>query len=78
MYHYFIGQERLCRVLLEHLKRFGVEVEFSSELVSLEQREDHMRASVRKRDVVDVIDVPFVVGADGGRGGSRWRDYWLL
>lgn len=68
MIPYAIGQERLSRVLRKHLKEYGVEVEYSSELIALEQLADHVSAKVQTGESVEVIDVPFVVGADGGKG----------
>lgn len=52
----------------EHLRKYSVEVEYSSELVALEQFADHATAKVRKGESVEVIDIPFIVGADGGKG----------
>lgn len=59
------------------MKKCGVEVEYSSELVALEQSEDHASAKVKKGESVEVIEVPFVVGADGGKGISLpvFREY---
>lgn len=68
MIPYLIGQERFCRVLREHLKKYDVEVEYSSELVALEQFANHVNAKVKKGESVEVFDIPYVVGADGGKG----------
>lgn len=70
---HLLGQERLAQIIRENLKRYGVEVEFSSELVGLEQFEDRVCARVRKpgtdsEGYVEVVEAPFVVGADGGKG----------
>lgn len=58
------------------MKKYAVEVEYSSELVALEQFSDHASAKVKTGESVEVIDVPFVVGADGGKGESspNFRD----
>lgn len=67
---YMIGQERFCRVLREHLKKSEVEVEFSSELLSTEQRNDDVITIIKKGDRTESIESLFVVGADGARGAS--------
>lgn len=64
---YAIGQERLCRIFTNHLSKFKIYVEFSSELISLDEHEDHVTATIKKADHIETIDAEFVVGADGGR-----------
>lgn len=65
---YMIGQERFCRVLREHLKNANVGVEFSSEILSSEERNDDVISIIKKGDHTETIESLFVVGADGARG----------
>lgn len=48
--------------------------------MALEQLADHVSAKVKTGESVEVIDAPFVVGADGGKGESlpNFRDYELF
>lgn len=66
-----VGQDMFCRVVMDHLKKWNVEVEFSSELLSFEENEDSIVAIVKKGDHNESIESSFLVGADGGRGTSN-------
>lgn len=49
-----------------------MEIEYASELVSLNQHEDHVVATVKKSEGgVELVHSEFVVGADGARGADR-------
>lgn len=56
------------RLLAEHLRRAGVEVERGTELVGLERRPDFVRARFASRDACDAA---YVVGCDGARSTVR-------
>ncbi|EIM90564.1 uncharacterized protein STEHIDRAFT_90412 [Stereum hirsutum FP-91666 SS1] len=66
-----IGQDRLCRIFAKHASKFNINVEYSSELVSLEEQEGHVTATIRKGDRTETVDAAFVVGADGGKSTVR-------
>lgn len=74
---YMIGQERFCRVLREHLKNSNVEVEFSSELLSSEQRNDDVISIIKTENQTESVESLFVVGADGARGVLSPCFIWL-
>ena len=53
----------------DHLKKRGVEVEFSSELVILQDHEQHVTGGIKKQDgTIETANFKYVVGADGARG----------
>lgn len=55
----------------DHLKRYGVDVEFSSEIVSLRDEEKHVHVGIKKADGnVESAEFQYVVGADGAKGKS--------
>ncbi|THH13817.1 hypothetical protein EW146_g6442 [Bondarzewia mesenterica] len=39
---YMLGQDAACRILRTHLKKYNIQVELSTELVSFEQHDDHV------------------------------------
>lgn len=58
---------RYSRIFAKHASKFNINVEYSSELVSLEEQEGHVTATIRKGDRTETVDAAFVVGADGGK-----------
>jgi 2-polyprenyl-6-methoxyphenol hydroxylase-like FAD-dependent oxidoreductase len=66
-----VGQDRVQRILGEHLKKYGCEVEFSTELKSFEQLNDGVVAHLTKTEggteINEDLRVPYLVGADGAR-----------
>jgi putative polyketide hydroxylase len=68
-----IPQDRLEPVLLEHAVELGVDVRFSTELVSLEENENGVTAVVRSVDdgTATTVRAEYVVGADGTRSTVR-------
>ena len=68
-----IPQDRLEPVLLEHAVELGVDVRFSTELVSLEETEDGMTAVLRSVDdgTTSIVRAAYVVGSDGTRSTVR-------
>lgn len=53
----------------EHLKKHGVDVEFSSEIISLQDQEKHVQAEIKKADGnIETAGFKYIVGADGARG----------
>lgn len=68
---WIFGQDGVCRIVARHLEeRFGIEIEFGSELVSVEQDTACVTATVRVQGADETIRVKYIVGADGGKGDS--------
>ncbi|TFY73620.1 hypothetical protein EWM64_g10392, partial [Hericium alpestre] len=60
-----------CRILRDHLKQFGVEVELSTELLTIEQGADSVTATVAKEGAEEKVTAKYVIGADGAKGIVR-------
>lgn len=67
-----VGQDRFCHVVTGHLKKWDVNVEFSSELLSFQQHEDYVTATVTKTKDghSEKAEADYVIGADGGKSMS--------
>ena len=68
-----LGQSRTQRIIRNHLKRLGCEVELGTELVDIEQNDDYVTCQLKKTKADGSVEdetfkVDYVVGADGGRG----------
>ncbi|MHC3475208.1 bifunctional 3-(3-hydroxy-phenyl)propionate/3-hydroxycinnamic acid hydroxylase [Streptomyces sp. 7R007] len=87
------AQPDLERVLREQLRRLpGVDVRFGTRLTALTQHPDRVRVSLRtggEDGPVEELDVPYVLGCDGGRStvrdllavpmhGRSFPDVWLV
>lgn len=62
-------------VLRDHLTKYGVRVERSTELVSLEQDNEAVTVIVKKTgpdgsETTETVRAAYVVGADGARGAN--------
>lgn len=68
---HFLPQSRTEAILLGALERLGVEVEWNAELERIERLDDFCRVAVRAGESVDVSEVPWVIGSDGGRSFVR-------
>ncbi|TFY75539.1 hypothetical protein EWM64_g8472 [Hericium alpestre] len=72
---WLLGQDAACRILREHLKKYGIEVELSTELLNLQQDAEQVTATVMKRhdgeEAHEQITAKYVVGADGAKGIVR-------
>ncbi|KAL1701600.1 FAD binding domain-containing protein [Schizophyllum commune] len=70
-----LGQSRHEELIRSHLERYGVQVEFGTELLDFTQDEDKVHVRLAKGDKtnaeIEELDVPFLVGADGGRSKVR-------
>ncbi|KAI0784358.1 monooxygenase [Abortiporus biennis] len=71
-----IGQDHAESILRSHLAKLGVEVERSTELVSLQQDKDGVTAEILKRsadgeETSEMTRFEFLVGADGAKGVTR-------
>lgn len=69
-----INQDMHERIIREHLKEYGCEVELGTELIGLEQDDEGVNVKVRRLEGnCDVqhegtIRASYVIGADGARG----------
>ena len=67
-----LGQYNTETILRKHIERFGVHVEYGTELVSLKQYEDHVDAvlvnKVDSADKTETVTCNWLVGADGAKG----------
>ena len=66
-----LGQDRHEELLREHLKRYGIKVEMSTELLDFKQDKNKVHVRIAKSGAVEELDVALVVGADGGRSTVR-------
>ncbi|KAJ3718079.1 monooxygenase [Lentinula guzmanii] len=70
-----LGQDTAERLLREHIRAFGCEVELGSQLVSLVQTEEYVEATLTKfvdgREVTETTQFKWLIGADGGRSTVR-------
>jgi 2-polyprenyl-6-methoxyphenol hydroxylase-like FAD-dependent oxidoreductase len=67
-----IPQSETERCLEDHLNKLGGCVERNTELVNLEQFEDHVHVVIKHQGgSTETLDVPWVVGCDGARSLTR-------
>ena len=65
-------QDQHEALLIERLRRFGVEVERSTELVGFDERGDHVRAAIRRADGTESVCLaPYLAGCDGAHSRVR-------
>ncbi|KAA1469126.1 hypothetical protein DENSPDRAFT_559063 [Dentipellis sp. KUC8613] len=73
--YWLLGQDAACRILRDHLKMYGIEVEVATELVSLDQTEELVVGRVVKNtpdeEVEEEVTAKYIVGADGAKGAVR-------
>ncbi|KZV76621.1 hypothetical protein PENSPDRAFT_598088 [Peniophora sp. CONT] len=69
--HVLLGQDSTCRILRSHLEARGVKVE-ASELVSLDQDQDGVTATVKHENgETETVYAKIMYGADGAKGITR-------
>ncbi|KAK0463588.1 FAD binding domain-containing protein [Desarmillaria tabescens] len=70
-----LGQDRHEAILRQHLAKYNVHVELSTELISFEQTEDHISATLSKtvdgKQVEETAEFKWLVGADGASSMVR-------
>jgi 2-polyprenyl-6-methoxyphenol hydroxylase-like FAD-dependent oxidoreductase len=64
-------QDRHERLLIERLEQMGVQVERETELVGFEQREDHVRVTLRRPAGEESCEARYLAGCDGARSPVR-------
>ncbi|CCM01285.1 uncharacterized protein FIBRA_03334 [Fibroporia radiculosa] len=72
---WMLGQFLAEEILRNHLKKYGCEVELSTELKSFEQHDGHVTAHIVKRngqeEIEETVACNWLVGADGAKGIVR-------
>ncbi len=64
-------QDRHEKLLIEHLRDLGVEVERNTELLDFEQREDHVLVHLRGPGGLQSVEASWLAGCDGARSPVR-------
>lgn len=68
----FLPQATTERILLEHLGELGVDVERRTELVSFDDRGDHVEATIRDSEGTEsTMQTPWLLGCDGSHSTVR-------
>lgn len=63
---FILEQSKTERLMLDFLAQYHLEVEWSTELIHVEQREDQVKALLRYKDLTEEeVRVPWLVGSDG-------------
>ena len=70
-----LGQDSSCAILRDHLKKYGVEVELSTELVDLKQDEAGVDVTLTRGGKEEKLRVKYLVGAVGAKG-PRFNFCW--
>jgi 2-polyprenyl-6-methoxyphenol hydroxylase-like FAD-dependent oxidoreductase len=71
-YVLMLGQDDNERILGDRLRELGVEVQWNTELVDLEQKSDRVEVTLRRSDGTEQrIAVAWVAGCDGSRSAVR-------
>jgi 2-polyprenyl-6-methoxyphenol hydroxylase-like FAD-dependent oxidoreductase len=71
-YVLMLGQDDNERILGAHLRRWNLDVQWNTELVSLDQHADHVRVTLTGPDgQARVVTASYVAGCDGGRSAVR-------
>ena len=65
-----MNQYRTEEIFRDHLAKYGVHVELSTEAVSLEQDEAGVSVTLKHTDTnnIEAVRVAYVIGCDGARG----------
>jgi 2-polyprenyl-6-methoxyphenol hydroxylase-like FAD-dependent oxidoreductase len=71
-YVLMLGQDDNERLMGDHLRRFGVDIQWNTELIALQQESTHVTATIREADgSTRQIVATYVAGCDGGRSAVR-------
>ena len=67
-----LGQDDNERIMGEHLRNWGMAVQWNTELIAIKQEPDHVAATLREADgSTRTIRAAYVAGCDGGRSAVR-------
>jgi 2-polyprenyl-6-methoxyphenol hydroxylase-like FAD-dependent oxidoreductase len=71
-YVLILGQDDNERIMGEKLRDWGVSVQWNTELIALEQKQEHVEAIVKQPDgTTRAIQASYVAGCDGGHSAVR-------
>jgi 2-polyprenyl-6-methoxyphenol hydroxylase-like FAD-dependent oxidoreductase len=71
-YVLMLGQDDNERIMGAHLRQWGVDIQWNTELVALEQAPGYVTATIKDPDgSTRTITAAYVAGCDGGRSGVR-------
>jgi 2-polyprenyl-6-methoxyphenol hydroxylase-like FAD-dependent oxidoreductase len=71
-YVLMLGQDDNERIMGDHLRNWDLAIQWNTELVALEQRTDHVTATIKDPNgSTRTIDTAYVAGCDGGRSSVR-------
>jgi 2-polyprenyl-6-methoxyphenol hydroxylase-like FAD-dependent oxidoreductase len=71
-YVLMLGQDYNERIMGEHLGRWGITVQWNTELTALDQQADHVTATIKNPDgSTRKITATYVAGCDGSRSAVR-------
>ena len=68
-----LGQDSNCAILRAHLKALGVQVELDTEMVTYEQDDTGVTATLKIHEREDKVRSKFLLGTDGAKGTSSRR-----
>ncbi|KAL1725457.1 FAD binding domain-containing protein [Schizophyllum commune] len=66
-----LGQDRHEEILRAYLQRYGIQVEWATELVHFTQDDHKVHVRISKGDAIEVFNVAYLIGADGGHSKVR-------
>ena len=66
-----LGQNSNCAILREHLSKLGIKVEVSTEMITYEQDEDGVTATLEVNGNEEKVRAKFLLGTDGAKGPTR-------
>ncbi|KAJ3722577.1 FAD binding domain-containing protein [Lentinula raphanica] len=71
-----LGQHRQQSIIHRHLQQHGCKIEFNTELLSFEQLDGYVSATIASKDlngkdIVETVKVPYLVGTDGAHSVVR-------
>ena len=71
-YVLMLGQDENERIMGDRLRDWGIDVEWNTELVALEQHVDHVTTTIEQPDgSLRTVDAAYVAGCDGSRSAVR-------
>lgn len=77
-----LGQYNTEAILRKHIERFGVSVEYGTELSSLESHLDHVQAVLVKKAIdgneTEEVTCHWLVGTDGAKSTKARSPMWHL
>ncbi len=84
-----LAQSDTEKILIEHLKTYGIEVQRQTELISFEQNDNEIFTKVKNSNETNEIKCKYLIGCDGAHStvrntlnlefkGAPYPNHWLL